>query len=414
MPVDGCDLTWCGADGVLSLRLPADTGAASFATLIRELLALTQDGQPIPDLRTQSGRISAAIAAADAAAAAAAAHTNEAGGGVAAASDTPAAAGTCESNQPELLPGPEAATSQPGGSARLAVAGVSDQEEATCSHQGNLDAQQALQPQQPEVQVGRGVDAGREAAQGPAPKRRKVEAGGDVTCGIAVGTVDGDGYLLQPGGGSPGWGGGEDSLGIAGDDQEEEEEERRDEQLDKKEGEEQEDGVEVVEVSWEEDEEAAALPLDSLDQGWGEPLLEDEGQLPAGWAEGDASNSRKRGRVLPGAQPFYSGPRPTPRLDPLHPHHPQQQQRQGGGSSVGGHGGAPRLSALHYELEAFAAAAAPSGGQLAAVDAALTVLQGAAHKLWPRSRVLLFGSQAAGLSLPGSDLDVVVLGVMQV
>ncbi|GFR51554.1 hypothetical protein Agub_g13973, partial [Astrephomene gubernaculifera] len=33
-------------------------------------------------------------------------------------------------------------------------------------------------------------------------------------------------------------------------------------------------------------------------------------------------------------------------------------------------------------------------------------------EIWPTARVVLFGSQAAGLALPGSDLDLVVLGVM--
>jgi DNA polymerase sigma len=33
-----------------------------------------------------------------------------------------------------------------------------------------------------------------------------------------------------------------------------------------------------------------------------------------------------------------------------------------------------------------------------------------ATALWPASRTVLFGSQATGLALPGSDLDIVVLG----
>lgn len=33
-----------------------------------------------------------------------------------------------------------------------------------------------------------------------------------------------------------------------------------------------------------------------------------------------------------------------------------------------------------------------------------------ATRLWPTSRTVLFGSQATGLALPGSDLDIVVLG----
>ena len=35
----------------------------------------------------------------------------------------------------------------------------------------------------------------------------------------------------------------------------------------------------------------------------------------------------------------------------------------------------------------------------------------AARSLWPQARVVLFGSQATGLALPGADLDIVVLGV---
>ena len=35
----------------------------------------------------------------------------------------------------------------------------------------------------------------------------------------------------------------------------------------------------------------------------------------------------------------------------------------------------------------------------------------AACSLWPHARTALFGSQATGLALPGSDLDLVVLGV---
>ena len=33
--------------------------------------------------------------------------------------------------------------------------------------------------------------------------------------------------------------------------------------------------------------------------------------------------------------------------------------------------------------------------------------------IWPRARTVLFGSQATSLALPGSDLDIVVLGVTQ-
>jgi DNA polymerase sigma len=33
-----------------------------------------------------------------------------------------------------------------------------------------------------------------------------------------------------------------------------------------------------------------------------------------------------------------------------------------------------------------------------------------AANLWPASQTILFGSQATGLALPGSDLDIVILG----
>ena len=33
--------------------------------------------------------------------------------------------------------------------------------------------------------------------------------------------------------------------------------------------------------------------------------------------------------------------------------------------------------------------------------------------VWPESRTVLFGSQATNLALPGSDLDIVVLGVSE-
>jgi predicted nucleotidyltransferase len=66
-------------------------------------------------------------------------------------------------------------------------------------------------------------------------------------------------------------------------------------------------------------------------------------------------------------------------------------------------------SALHGEVAAFAAAAAPRPHELTLLRTALAELNAAARALWPAARVLLFGSQAGGLSLPGSDLDLVVL-----
>ena len=42
---------------------------------------------------------------------------------------------------------------------------------------------------------------------------------------------------------------------------------------------------------------------------------------------------------------------------------------------------------------------------------AVLAIDATARALWPAARVALFGSQATGLALPGSDMDIVVLGV---
>ncbi|KXZ49555.1 hypothetical protein GPECTOR_20g409 [Gonium pectorale] len=70
------------------------------------------------------------------------------------------------------------------------------------------------------------------------------------------------------------------------------------------------------------------------------------------------------------------------------------------------------LTALHGEVAAFAVEAAPSEAELGALSRTLAAVQRVAGSIWPEARVVLFGSQAAGLALPGSDLDLVVLGVM--
>ena len=44
------------------------------------------------------------------------------------------------------------------------------------------------------------------------------------------------------------------------------------------------------------------------------------------------------------------------------------------------------------------------------IDAAVEAVRRVASVLWGQSRTVLFGSQATGLALPGSDLDIVVLG----
>lgn len=90
---------------------------------------------------------------------------------------------------------------------------------------------------------------------------------------------------------------------------------------------------------------------------------------------------------------------------------------QGQGNPAQGLGGPLRggrqLSALHGEVLRFAEAAAPTAEEAALVREALWNVGAAAAALWPGSRTVLFGSQATGLALPGSDLDVVVLGVSQ-
>lgn len=48
--------------------------------------------------------------------------------------------------------------------------------------------------------------------------------------------------------------------------------------------------------------------------------------------------------------------------------------------------------------------------QHADVQAAMQAIDTIARRLWPSSRAVLFGSQATGLALPGSDLDIVILG----
>lgn len=70
----------------------------------------------------------------------------------------------------------------------------------------------------------------------------------------------------------------------------------------------------------------------------------------------------------------------------------------------------PGLSRLHEEVVQFAAASLPTRQEVAGVAAAVGRVERAATTLFSQARVLLFGSQASGLALPGSDLDIVVLG----
>lgn len=48
-----------------------------------------------------------------------------------------------------------------------------------------------------------------------------------------------------------------------------------------------------------------------------------------------------------------------------------------------------------------------------AVTLAVDTVARVVRLIWPHARTVLFGSQATSLALPGSDLDIVVLGVTQ-
>lgn len=76
-----------------------------------------------------------------------------------------------------------------------------------------------------------------------------------------------------------------------------------------------------------------------------------------------------------------------------------------------GSGNTAAFTQLHFEVMAFAAMAAPNLNEVAAVRAAVNIVDAAARSIWPESRAVLFGSQATGLALPGGDLDIVILGV---
>ncbi|KAL0044929.1 hypothetical protein WJX82_002262 [Trebouxia sp. C0006] len=70
-------------------------------------------------------------------------------------------------------------------------------------------------------------------------------------------------------------------------------------------------------------------------------------------------------------------------------------------------------SRLHSELMQFSALASPTEAEQQAVSDAVEAVTNVAKAIWPQSRTVLFGSQATTLALPGSDLDIVILGVSE-
>eukprot|EP00873_Tetraselmis_striata_P016039 jgi/Tetstr1/436303/TSEL_025143.t2 len=66
---------------------------------------------------------------------------------------------------------------------------------------------------------------------------------------------------------------------------------------------------------------------------------------------------------------------------------------------------------LHNEIAVFVNTTAPTRSETEAVAALLEEVGKVGRRIWGDARVALFGSQAHGLALPGSDLDIVVLGV---
>ncbi|KAL0040123.1 hypothetical protein WJX79_007645 [Trebouxia sp. C0005] len=70
-------------------------------------------------------------------------------------------------------------------------------------------------------------------------------------------------------------------------------------------------------------------------------------------------------------------------------------------------------SRLHHELMQFSALASPTEVERQAVSDAVKAVTDVAKAIWPQSCTVLFGSQATTLALPGSDLDIVILGVSE-
>jgi DNA polymerase sigma len=107
---------------------------------------------------------------------------------------------------------------------------------------------------------------------------------------------------------------------------------------------------------------------------------------------------------LPAAPPLHSIPLPphlaTAAATEQHP--VQQPSLQG-----------QQPSLLHREIEAFARRAAPLAAEAEAAQAAARIVAEAAREVWPACEVAPFGSQATSMSLPGSDVDIAVLGMAQ-
>eukprot|EP00887_Chlorella_sp_A99_P004854 scaffold4.g4854.t1 len=108
------------------------------------------------------------------------------------------------------------------------------------------------------------------------------------------------------------------------------------------------------------------------------------------------------------AEPAAPAPQAQPASPPPQaPQWQQQQQQQQQGQEQGQGQGAPPLSPLHFEVEAFAAAATPTAAEVAGVAAAVGAVDAAARGLWPGSTTVLFGSQGGG------DLGALLWGFFQ-
>ena len=96
----------------------------------------------------------------------------------------------------------------------------------------------------------------------------------------------------------------------------------------------------------------------------------------------------------PGAQPLYD----SHLIPPLPPN---------------GSRGRTDFSQLHSEMESFASRAQPTRSEMDLVARTLRTINSSVLACWPHAHTCLFGSQASGLALPGADLDVVILGVVE-